>query len=205
MYRIWFTTTTKNLNYLHPMEWGTKSILKVKWQTRICCKRFQLMCIELDLTLFIDRLTGRTFRMSNHCVFIWILQASTAQPIVVNSVHTTPAINTATTRSRESLTTSQLPPIASVAPVSHTIAHQAQLQPQPHIQTQQVNVSSAVPASVNVTTSATPSHVCIPATPICPKKKSERLISMLNICWFCHFRPIYKIPKRNVGSFYLIY
>lgn len=68
-------------------------------------------------------------------------------------------MNTSTARSRESLTTSQLPPIASVAPVSHTIAHQAALQPQPHIQTQQVNAPNAVPASVNVTTSAAPSHV----------------------------------------------
>lgn len=87
------------------------------------------------------------------------LQASTAAPIVVNSVHSTPIMNTSTARSRESLTTSQLPPIASVAPVSHTIAHQAALQPQPHIQTQQVNAPNAVPASVNVTTSAAPSHV----------------------------------------------
>lgn len=87
------------------------------------------------------------------------LQAPTATPIVVNSVHSTPIMNTSTTRSRESFTTSQLPPIASVAPVSHTIAHQATLQPQPHIQTQQMNAPNPVPASVNVTTSATPSHV----------------------------------------------
>lgn len=66
-----------------------------------------------------------------------------------------------TSRSRESITTNQLTPIASVAPVSHSIAHQAALQPQPHIQTQQVNVSNSMPANANanVTTSATPSHV----------------------------------------------
>lgn len=87
------------------------------------------------------------------------LQAPSAQPIVVNSVHSTPIMNTSTTRSRESLNTSQLPPIASVAPVSHTIAHQATLPPQPHIQTQQVNAPNVVPAGVNVTTSATTSHV----------------------------------------------
>lgn len=117
---------------------------------------------QLDLTFCYhsDRFSNRQFfGISIECIHLYPFQASQAQPIVVNSVHTTPAINTASTRSRESLTTSQLPPIASVAPVSHTTAHQAALQP--HIQTQQVNVSSAVPASVNVTTSATPSHVCV--------------------------------------------
>lgn len=89
-----------------------------------------------------------------------------------------------TSRSRESITAGQLPPVASVAPVSHTmgnlqflwknkwilfrkkkksfyfyvVGHQATLQPQQHMQTQQVNVSNTVPVNVNVT-SATPSHV----------------------------------------------
>lgn len=45
-----------------------------------------------------------------------------------------------------------------MAPVTHAIAQQANLQPQPHIQTQQVNVSN-VPASVNVTSSASPAQM----------------------------------------------
>lgn len=40
----------------------------------------------------------------------------------MNSVHSTP-LNTATTRSRECISTSQLPPVASVAPVTHTIGN----------------------------------------------------------------------------------
>ncbi|XP_031619816.1 transcription initiation factor TFIID subunit 4 isoform X3 [Contarinia nasturtii] len=99
-------------------------------------------------------------------------KVSTATPIVVNSVHTTSAINTVT-RSRESINTSQLPPIATVAPVSHTI-QQAALTPQPQIQTQQVNAPNAVPASI-VTTSATPSHANLNNT----KEKCRKFLSNL--------------------------
>ncbi|XP_055324866.1 transcription initiation factor TFIID subunit 4 isoform X2 [Sitodiplosis mosellana] len=100
-------------------------------------------------------------------------KASTATPIVVNSVHTTPAINTVTTRSRESINTSQLPPIASVAPVSHSI-QQSALPPQPQIQTQQMNATNAIPTS-NVTTSATPSHANLHNT----KEKCRKFLSNL--------------------------
>lgn len=81
--------------------------------------------------------------------------ASSAGSIVVNSANSTTPIHTAST-------ISQLPPVASVAPVAHTMTQQSQIihtqqQPQ-HMQQQQQSMATGS-TTVNVATNASANQV----------------------------------------------
>lgn len=82
-------------------------------------------------------------------------------------------MNTQVSRSRDNLTTSQIPPVASVAPVTHTIAQQAVSQPQQHIQTQQINVSNANMTTNTVTSAQVQQH---------HQQQQQQTVNITTIC-----------------------